>query len=317
MSDKHEEDTAEYPPLLKPHEAERPPAFSSSVRVDLGTLSHPGNVRPNNEDHFLAVQFSRSLLSLASNLPTGSVPDRFDDIGYGLAVADGLGGAAAGEVASCMAITLAINLALNHPKWTLRIDDEEVRDAMQRGRRRFRQIDFILSQRAESDPALEGMGTTMTIACSVGNDLLLYYAGDSRAYQFRGGALQCLTRDHTKVQKLVDAGLIDPTAVAGHPLRNFLTRALGGGGGSIEADTLHTQLADGDRLLLCTDGLTDMVPDEQIADVLARTPSSQEAARALVDLALQAGGKDNVTVVLAGYSIPPVPPAAPPMGPVA
>jgi protein phosphatase len=311
MSDNSEEDTDEYPPLRKPSDAQRPQAFSPSVRVDLGTLSDPGKVRPNNEDHFLAIQFNRSMLTLATNLPADSVPGRFDDVGYGLAVADGMGGPAAGEVASCMAITLAINLALNHPRWSLRINDEEVRDAMDRWRLRFRQIDYILSQRAENDPALAGMGTTMTVASSVGTDLLLYYAGDSRAYRFRGGALECLTRDHTRVQKLVDAGLIDPAAAAGHPYRNLLTRALGGGGG-ITADTLHTQLADGDRLLLCTDGLTDMVPDEQIADVLARTPSSQEAARALVDLALQAGGKDNVTVVLAGYSIPQAPPAASP-----
>jgi protein phosphatase len=311
MNDTSEEDTAEYPPLLQNAEAQRPQDSSRSVRVDLGTLSERGKGRPINEDHFLALQFSRSMLTLATNLPADSVPDRFDDLGYGLVVADGVGGAAAGEVASGLAITLAINLALNHTRWSLRIDDEEVREAMDRWRRRFRQIDHLLGQRAEHDPALHGMGTTMTVACSVGTDLLLYYAGDSRAYRFRGGSLQCLTRDHTLAQSMADAGLIDPAAVARHPMRNFLTRALGPGGGT-EADALHTQLADGDRLLLCTDGLTDMVPDAQIAAVLAGTPSSQDAARALVDQALQAGGKDDVTVVLASYSIPQVPGAAPP-----
>jgi protein phosphatase len=311
MSDKPEEDTAVYPSLLKPSEADRPQVFSSLVRADLGALSDPGKVRPNNEDHFLAVHFSRSLLTVATNLPTDSVPDEFDELGYGLAVADGLGGEAAGEVASSMAITLGINLVLNHPRWMLRIDAEEARENMDRWRRRFRQIDYVLTKRAEEDPALEGMGTTMTVACSIGTDLFLYHTGDSRAYRFRGAALERLTRDHTTAQSLADAGLINPGEVARHPLRNVLTRALGGRGGSIQADTLHTQLADGDRLLLCTDGLTDMVPDQQIADVLARTPSAQDAARALVDLALQAGGKDNVTVVLAGYSIPQLPAAAP------
>jgi protein phosphatase len=303
MPTKRDLDTAEYLNLAA-ESSSAPTATSAAVRIDLGALTHAGNVRTNNEDHFLAVRFGRALETLGTNLPEKQVPARFDEVGYGLVVADGMGGAAAGEVASSLAITTGLNLALNSPKWTLQANPEEVQEAMERWRLRFRQIDYILAERAESDPALSGMGTTLTVACSVGDELLLYYVGDSRVYLFRGSRLHRLTRDHTMAQALADAGWIGPEEVARHRLRHVLTRVLGRGDGRIEVEIQHMKLADGDRLLLCTDGLNDMVPDEQIAEVLAKGAGSQDTCRRLVELALAAGGKDNVTVVLARYAIP-------------
>jgi protein phosphatase len=310
MPSTRELDTGEYMALVADAETV-PPALSAAVHIDLGALTHPGKVRTNNEDHFLAVRFGRSLQTLKTNLSEAQVPRRFDEVGYGLVVADGMGGAAAGEVASSLAISVGLNLTLNSPKWILKATPEEIRESMENWRQRFRQIDFILAERAESDPALAGMGTTLTIACSVGADLLLYYVGDSRAYLFRGGHLHRLTRDHTMAQALADAGWIGPEEVARHRLRHVLTRVLGRGDGHIEVEIQHMKLADGDRLLLCTDGLSDMVSDEQIAAVLARTEGSEDACRALVDLALAAGGRDNVTVVLANYAMPDTVGAAP------
>jgi protein phosphatase len=272
--------------------------------VDVGAVSHPGNVRPNNEDHYFTASFGRSLRTLLTNLPAGQVPERHDEVGYAFVVADGLGGEAAGEVASSLALTVAYNLFVNTSHWILPANADEVREVIERWRQRFRQIDQVLTRRAESDPTLAGMGTTMTAACSVGADLLLMHVGDSRAYLYHAGTLERLTRDQTHAQELADAGEIAHDEVAGHRARHVLTQALGRGGGAVEPEGRHTHLADGDRFLLCTDGLTEMVPDDRIADVLAHTPSSEAAARALVDLALQAGGRDNVTVVLAGYSIP-------------
>jgi serine/threonine protein phosphatase PrpC len=151
------------------------------------------------------------------------------------------------------------------------------------------------------------MGTTLTVACSVGADLVLYYVGDSRAYLFRQGKLHRLTRDHTLAQHLADEGCIAQEEIATHRSRHVLTRALGQSGGEVEAELQHLRLANGDRLLLCTDGMTDMVPDARIAEVLCGLDRSHEACRALIDLALAAGGRDNVTVVLARYAIPEAP----------
>jgi protein phosphatase len=304
MQTKRDPDTSDYLPLVGPDEGERPQPLSALVRIDLGALSHPGKVRPNNEDHFLAARFGRSMVTLRTNLTQEQIPARFDELGYALVVADGMGGAAAGEVASSLAITAGVNLALNSPHWTVVLTPKEIDEQMARWQRRFRQIDHILTEHAQADPSLAGMGTTLTVACSLGNHLFLYYVGDSRAYLFRRGKLYRLTRDHTAAQAMADAGWIAPEEVATHRLRHALTRVLGAAGGEAEAEIQHVQLADGDRLLLCTDGLTDMVPDAGIADVLQRIEPSEQASQALVDLALERGGKDNVTVVLARYTIP-------------
>src|SRR5260370_3618304 len=202
------------PPIPPIADAGRPPAFSSWVRVDLEGLTDVGKVRTNNEDHFLIARFGRSLVTLKTNVESSLIPERFDDTGYAMVVADGMGGAAAGEVASSLAISTGVNLALNSPKWNLQPTPEEIQENMEKWRQRFCQIDAFLAQRAEANPLLFGMGTTLTIALSVGADLMLYYVGDSRAYLFRHGQLHRLTRDHTVAQELADAGFICPEQVA-------------------------------------------------------------------------------------------------------
>jgi protein phosphatase len=311
MAEKSTADTLKQLSPVAPPTADAPRAWSSLVGVDVGALTHPGKVRPNNEDHFLAARLGRSLQTLKTNLPAGAIPEQFDELGYILIVADGVGGSSAGEVASSLAIAAGINLTLRSPKWNMVMTPDEVREHLEKMPYRFRQIDQILTERARSDAKLAGMSTTFTGTYSIGADLFLYHVGDSRAYLFRGGQLLQLTRDHTTAQALADAGWIAPEQVATHGLRHILTRALGGRGGDVEVEVQHSRLADGDLLLLCTDGLTEMVPDARIADVLGRLPASQEACQALVDLALEAGGKDNVTVVLARYTIP-EPPAPDP-----
>ena len=144
----------------------------------------------------------------------------------------------------------------------------------------------------------------MTAAYSLGDDLFITQVGDSRAYLFRGGKLQLLTRDQTMAQLLADRGQISQQEVARHRLRNVLTSALGGSQKEVRVEIQRWKLIDGDRLLLCTDGLTDMMDDASIAEVLSRETRSDEACRKLVEGALANGGRDNITVVLAGYSIP-------------
>lgn len=193
------------------------------ARADISAVSDRGKVRTTNEDHFLTVQFGRMLTTLQTNIAADLVPERFAEMGYGMVVADGVGGAAAGDVASSMAISVGLNLALNSPKWNLRMTREEVQENMETWRRRFQQIDHILTERAEADPKLTGMSTTLTVACSVGTDLVLYHVGDSRGYLLRRGRLHRLTRDHTVAQELADAGMIDPDQVETHRLHHVLT----------------------------------------------------------------------------------------------
>jgi protein phosphatase len=147
------------------------------------------------------------------------------------------------------------------------------------------------------------MGTTLTMALSLGTDLLIVHVGDSPAYLSRRGELHKLTRDHTLAQELADLGLTSEREVAWRYYRTALTRAIGIPGAGEESEIRRLRLADGDRLLLCTDGLTDMVDEATIGAELGRPASSAQTCRALVDLALDRGGRDNITVVVADYRI--------------
>jgi protein phosphatase len=284
---------------------DRPDPYSSRVRVDVAGLSHPGKVRPNNEDHFLISRFGRFLESVQTNLPPGTVPARAEEVGYGVVVADGMGGKAGGEEASRLAIASLVNLALHTPDWILRLDEEPLpEEVMRRAAERYQQVNQALAGEAQDNPWLRGFGTTMTLACSIGRELFVAHLGDSRAYVFGGGRLHQLTRDHTLAQALADQRLIERHEAATHRLRHVLTQSLGDHGRGIQPDVTRVVLDDGDCLLVCTDGLTEMVPHQEIGDILGAAESAEAACRRLVDRALEAGGKDNVTVAVARYRLP-------------
>ncbi len=298
-----QENTAEMPALPEP--ASMPAAGASAlVVVDVAALSHPGKVRHNNEDHFMVARFDRAMHTLLTNLPEGEVPLRYKETVYGILLADGVGGAAAGEIASRTAIHALVDLVIETPDWIMRLDEPLAQEVLQRMERRFQRVREVLVERAKADPSLRGMATTMTVACSTGPELLTAHVGDSRAYVFHDGRLERLTRDQTIAQSLVDAGAIQPGEVAKHPMRHVLTSALATRGAFVQVELRRSRLQDGDQLLLCSDGLTDMVAEDEIARVLALPGAAAGPCRTLVDLALEAGGKDNVTVVLARYRIP-------------
>jgi len=140
------------------------------------------------------------------------------------------------------------------------------------------------------------MGTTLSVALSRGGDLLVAHVGDSRVYLLRGGKLHRLTRDHSATQPVVD-----PSRAAPIRYRRVLTHAIGLGDTGGEPDLYHYKLEDGDRLLLCTDGLTDMVKEDSVASELGSAAAAADACRSLVDRALERGGRDNVTAVVAIY----------------
>jgi PPM family protein phosphatase len=281
---------------------EQPEPYSAVVQVDLGGLSHRGKVRPNNEDHFLISRFGRFLETVQTSLPADAVPQRSEERGYAMVVADGMGGSAAGEEASRRAISSLVNLVLHTPDWILRLDEDPLpEEILRRASERYEQVNEAMREEAQQVPGLSGFGTTMTMAWSLGRDLFLAHVGDSRAYLLTGGRLKQLTRDHTLVQALVDRRVLDRKDAATHHLRHVLTQSLGDHSRQIRPEVTRLELADDDRLLLCTDGLTEMVDNSVIAEILASDEPSPMIAQRLVDKALDAGGKDNVTVVVARY----------------
>ena len=281
-----------------------PCPWGMSVEVDLAALSHPGRVRPNNEDHYLVLRSGRYLRTCMTNLPEGRVPHEFEETVYVMAVADGMGGHAAGEVASQLALTLFVDHVLETPDWIFPHDDLRMVEVLKRAVQRFRSVNAALLEQARRNPRLAGMGTTLTVAMSFGLVLKVAHVGDSRVYLLRRGVLHRLTWDHTLAQELADLGNIPAEDVATHPLRKILTHAIGLSEGGGEPDVRRLRLADGDRLLLCTDGLTEMVDDATIAAELGRDRPAAEVCQGLLDLALDRGGLDNVTIVVAGYRIP-------------
>jgi protein phosphatase len=306
MSNPIELETAEYEYLVSPpaRETGQSKPESATVRADFGAVSHAGKVRSKNEDHFLVFRLRRDREALLTNIPTDQLPEHTGEAGYSMIVADGMGGMAAGEVASRLAITTALKLVHKSPKWGFKIDQKEARELFARINCYVREIDLTLTERGEADPRLFGMGTTLTAAFSTGIDLFVIHLGDSRAYLYRNGELQRLTRDHTVAQAMADAGYIAPEDVHRHVRRNTLTNYLGSRHGKVKADLRWLRLADGDRLLLCTDGLTEMVDDRSIDRILHERDRPGDAAQALLGEALERGGKDNVTVIVARYEIP-------------
>jgi protein phosphatase len=170
--------------------------------------------------------------------------------------------------------------------------------------KRWERVQEAIRARGDQEPTLGQMGTTMIAAVSLGSHLVIGHIGDSRVYVFRRGQLHQLTRDHTLVQAMVDLGELTPEEAATHPRRGMLMRSFSAAGDGYQGDFQEATLADGDQLLLCTDGLTDMVDNEMIGSVLSRAASADEACQLLLAAALTNGGKDNVTIVLARYRIP-------------
>jgi protein phosphatase len=295
--------------LLRGAERRRP--YSSLVRIDVSALSHPGRVRANNEDQFLVTRLARSMETMLSSLQPGDVPERADELNYAMVVADGMGGHAAGEVASRLAISALITLILDVPDWIFRVDEEGAPEIERRARRIVQQISSLLFERGREDAALRGMGSTLTAARSYGRDLLIVHVGDSRAYLLRAGQLHRLTKDHTYAQMMVDCGRLQACDVASSGVAHILTNAIGGSTEQVDVDVDLLRLENGDRILLCSDGLTDLVDDDAITNTLTGSSTSSDACAELMRQALDGGGRDNITVIVAGYTLPDerVPPA--------
>ncbi|WP_380277666.1 PP2C family protein-serine/threonine phosphatase [Kitasatospora purpeofusca] len=232
------------------------------------------------------------VLRFAAGSHKGLIREGNEDSGYAgprlLAVADGMGGAAAGEVASSEVLGSIVRLDEDVPGADLLT---LLGDAVQGANDRLRQM-------VEEDPQLEGMGCTLTAMLWTGQRMGLVHVGDSRAYLLRDGALVQITQDHTWVQRLVDEGRITPEEAETHPQRSLLMRALDGRG-QVEPDLSIREVRAGDRYLICSDGLSGPVSHQTLQDTLGSFYAPEQTVQELIQLALRGGGPDNITCIVA------------------
>ncbi len=248
--------------------------MSKQLRVEPGSLSDPGQVRELNEDYFGTPETMRISLDL------------LEQKGKLYAVADGMGGHAAGEVASQQAVSTLFKeyYASSSP------------DIIERMKEAIEAANVEVYAQASSDRAKAGMGTTLVAAVLQGNDLYVANVGDSRAYLVREQNIEQISQDHSWVNEQVQAGIITDQEAREHLYRNIITRSLGTKPG-VDIDFFQRKVQPGDVLVLCCDGLSNEAKDDEIARIVSAT-DPQEAAQALIDLANQRGGPDNITTIV-------------------
>ena len=291
-------------PYVQPPEF--PPA-AATVQVAFGARSIRGKSHRINEDHYVVVEWVRQHKTLLTSLPEGSIAAKFEEFGYGMVVADGLGSSGAGEAASHLAIATLVNLIRYFGKWSLRVDDAIAQELIARAERFYQHVDSVVAHQRLNTAIPTGQ-TTLTAAFGAGRDLFFAHIGHSRAYLCRKGHLMRLTRDHTIGQHqsatLPIAPLVDVNTTA-RDLRHILTQTIGmAGPNGPSIDLERLQLDDDDRVLVCTNGLTDTVDEVTVRDVLASDQPPSDQCQALAELAIAAESGDDVTALIARYRIP-------------
>jgi protein phosphatase len=265
-------------------------------------LTHPGKVRSSNEDHFLIARLHRSLIVEACSLEDherlqGSTH------GYLFVVADGMGGHAAGEHASSIAVQTIERFVLHTTDWFFRLRqryEEDLLDELKAGLMEC-QKQVMVDQ--TKHPEHHGMGTTITMAYVLWPRMFVVHVGDSRLYFLRGGKLAQVTTDHTMAQQYVAAGMMSQEEANDSKWSHLLWNAVGGSSTGLHLEVHRATLEPGDRLLLCTDGLSKHVEPELLKSTLQAAPL-EDACQQLIAQANEAGGSDNITAVVASFESP-------------
>lgn len=278
--------------------------FPARLEVRSYGQTDRGRVRPANQDQFLIAELAKSMHVQQSSLAQPRT-QYGTERGHLLVIADGMGGHAGGEQASALAVGSIEDFALNTLKWFFHLEGGEGQSVLADLQAALRQADARIFQETASRPELRGMGTTVTMAYILGATLFVIHVGDSRAYLLRGGVLYRLTQDHTVAQELVDKGIMAPEIAATHQFSHVITNAVGGSNQGLRAEVHKLELGSGDVLLLCSDGLTDMLTDARIAELLRADVEPQSVCGQLIDEANAAGGRDNVTAVVARIDMAP------------
>jgi protein phosphatase len=288
---------SETPPLPEKAEGESPKATDSpqkgEVRVRLFARTDVGQVREHNEDNFLVADLSRGTRGLQEANRALAVGPH----GGLFAVCDGMGGAAAGEVASQLAVDILFERMMDGVT-----NDEPVpRDEL--ARRLVRAVEAAglrIFQEAKADRSRRGMGTTVTAAALVDDHLFLAQVGDSRAYILRNEVLTQVTRDQSLVNQLIEAGQLTEEEAETFEHNNIILQALGTAD-TVQVDLTFAKLLKGDTLMLCSDGLSGMVRNDEIREILRTNADPLDACKTLTERANLAGGHDNITVVVAKF----------------
>jgi protein phosphatase len=266
---------------------------SKAIRVEVFGKTDLGRARDHNEDRFLVADLTRKAASLQPDVRKHDIGPR----GTLLVVADGMGGAAAGELASEM----ATDTIYSHLVRTWNQEDEAT---PQRFAYRLKEAVEVanasIHAHAKAHPEVKGMGTTTTAAGVLNDHLYLTQVGDSRAYLVRGGQAHQITKDQSLMQRLVEAGELTEEEAAQSERRNIILQALGPDP-KVKVDLTHQEVRQGDVLVLCSDGLSGQVKKEEIAEIVTAASDLSAACEQLIALANERGGPDNITVVVARF----------------
>lgn len=266
---------------------------ASKIRVRIFARTDVGQVREHNEDNFLVADLSRRQRGLLE----ANRANLLGEHGVLLAVCDGMGGAAAGEVASQLAVDILYERMIDGLTEGTPISRDEL------ALRLVRAVELAgmrIFQEAKADRSRRGMGTTVTASALVDDHLFLAQVGDSRAYILRGKELVQVTRDQSLVNQLIEAGQLTEEEAEHFEHNNIILQALGTAD-TVQVDLTYVQVQPGDTLLLCSDGLSGMVRNDELKETLLAHPDPVEVCKALTDRANQAGGHDNITVVIAQF----------------
>jgi protein phosphatase len=267
-------------------------------------LSDTGRERGANEDCFVVAEFARNLTVLQTNITQPASRASSHRVHVFL-VADGVGGNSAGEVASALSLVTVEEFLLNTFRRLTMLQPGEEQSVLDDLHAALFQADARLFRETARHPEWRGMGTTLTMALVVNRQLLIAHAGDSRCYLFTQGGLQQITHDHTLTAELERCGVLSGDQLKSHPWRHVVSNLLGGSEPGVKVELHGLELHPNDILLLCTDGLTEMVPEGTIADILRKDSDPRAACESLVAEANRLGGRDNVTAVVARFESSP------------
>jgi serine/threonine protein phosphatase PrpC len=276
------------------------PEGRPQLRVRSFGQTDAGKVRATNQDQFLIAVLLKALQVQQASLPERKL-EHGTDRSHLFVVADGMGGHAGGEQASALAIDSVETFILGTFKWFAQFKGSEQDQVLADFQSALGQANARVLAEADEHPELRGMGTTLTLAYSLNDVLFLAHVGDSRCYLCRDGVLHRLTRDHTLVEEMVRRGDLPAEEAAQHHWRHVVTNVVGRDSAELKVEVHKLYLKEGDRVLLCSDGLTEMVSDEEINQSLLTEDEPELACRRLVTSANEAGGRDNITVVVAYF----------------
>jgi protein phosphatase len=290
--------------LASPLEIEHFQPLSAAAMLEIDGTSVTGALRSHNTDHFLAIRLGRSQETLLSSLPESDLPPPFTEYGYLLVVADGLGDSASGARASRVVLSALAHLAIRYGRWNLRTDPTSVDEITEQGEFFYQRAHDAMLEARRTHPLLAGMAASVTAMYVAGADLFYAHVGHAKGFLFRDGTLLQLTTDHTVEQERRDARHAVSVPREAHDFSHELTDVVGGQSDP-RIDIEHFELFTGDRLLLCTNGVTDALCENDIAGVLALRRRPADACQRLVELGRSAHAADDLTVLVADYRLQP------------